>query len=35
MAVQTEDVGIKEADGFRLVGRAAEAEARGCSLMTA
>jgi hypothetical protein len=34
MAVQTEDVGIREGDGFRLVGRAAEAEARGCSLMT-
>jgi hypothetical protein len=35
MAVQTEDIGIKEGDGFRLVGRAAAAEARGCSLMTA
>ena len=35
MAVQTEDIGINEGNGFRLVGRAAEAEARGCSLMTA
>jgi hypothetical protein len=35
MAVQTEDIGISEGNGFRLVGRAAEAEARGCSLMTA
>lgn len=35
MTVQTEDVGIRERDGFRLVGRAAEAQARGCSLMTA
>jgi hypothetical protein len=34
MAVQTEDIGIKVGDAFRLVGRAAQAEARGCSLMT-
>jgi hypothetical protein len=34
MAVQTEDVGIKEGNGFRLLGRAVAAEARGCSLMT-
>ena len=34
MAVQTEDVGIKEGDAFRLLGRAAAAEARGCSLMS-
>jgi hypothetical protein len=34
MAVQTEDVGVREGDGFRLLGRAAEAEARGCSLMS-
>jgi hypothetical protein len=34
MAVQTEDVGIKMGDAFRLVGRATEAEARGCSLMS-
>lgn len=34
MAVQTGDVGVKEGDGFRLLGRAAAAEARGCSLMT-
>jgi hypothetical protein len=34
MAVQTEDVGIKVGDGFQLCGRAAQAEARGCSLMS-
>jgi hypothetical protein len=34
MAVQTEDIGIRVGDGFRLAGRAAQAEARGCSLMT-
>jgi len=34
MAVQTEDIGSKEGNGFRLAGRAAAAEARGCSLMT-
>lgn len=34
MAVQTEDVGIKVGDGFQLLGRAAAAEARGCSLMS-
>jgi Acyl-protein synthetase, LuxE len=33
MAIQTEDLGIRRGDGFELVGRAAEAEARGCSLM--
>ncbi len=35
MAIQTEDLGIKRGDGFELVGRAAAAEPRGCSLMTA
>jgi hypothetical protein len=34
LAVQTEDVGIRRGDGFELIGRAALAEARGCSLMT-
>jgi acyl-protein synthetase LuxE len=34
MAVQTEDIGVKVGDAFRLVGRADRAEARGCSLMT-
>jgi hypothetical protein len=34
MAVQTEDVGVQEGNGFRLMGRAAAAEARGCSLMS-
>lgn len=34
MAVQTEDVGVKEGDAFRLIGRAVAAEARGCSLMS-
>jgi hypothetical protein len=35
MAVQTEDVAIKRAEGFELCGRASQAEARGCSLMSA
>jgi hypothetical protein len=34
MAIQTEDLGIRHGDGFELIGRAALAEARGCSLMT-
>jgi Acyl-protein synthetase, LuxE len=34
-AVQTEDLGIRRGKGFELIGRAALAEARGCSLMTA
>ncbi|HEY7216371.1 MAG TPA: hypothetical protein VIC28_17250, partial [Thermoanaerobaculia bacterium] len=29
----TEDLGIVEGDGFRLLGRAAGAELRGCSLV--
>jgi len=34
MAVQTEDLGIRRADGFELLGRAVPAESRGCSLMS-
>ncbi len=33
MAIQTEDLGLKTENGFRLMGRAAESEPRGCSLM--
>lgn len=33
IAVQTEDVGVKRGNGFELIGRAQQAEARGCSLM--
>jgi hypothetical protein len=32
MSVQTEDIGIRRDRGFEIVGRAAGAEARGCSL---
>ena len=32
-AIQTEDLATREEDGFVLRGRAAAAEARGCSLM--
>lgn len=32
-AVQTEDLAIRRGEGFELLGRAAMAEARGCSLM--
>ena len=32
MAVLTEDVGYADGDGFQIVGRAPDAEARGCSL---
>lgn len=35
LAVQTEDLAIKRGGGFALLGRAALAEPRGCSLMTA
>jgi hypothetical protein len=35
MAIQTGDLGIRRGEGFELVGRAAQAEPRGCSLMTA
>jgi hypothetical protein len=34
MAIQTEDLGVRRGDGFELLGRAAQAEPRGCSLMT-
>jgi hypothetical protein len=33
MAVQTEDLGVRRGRGFELIGRAALAEPRGCSLM--
>ena len=33
-AIQTEDLGIRRGSGFELAGRAALADARGCSLMT-
>jgi hypothetical protein len=33
MAIQTEDLAIRRGDGFELIGRAAQAEPRGCSLM--
>lgn len=33
IAIQTEDVGVKRGNGFELIGRAQQAEARGCSLM--
>jgi len=32
-AVQTEDLAIRRADGFELLGRAVQSEPRGCSLM--
>ena len=34
LAVQTEDLAIRRGDGFELLGRAAAAEPRGCSLMS-
>jgi hypothetical protein len=34
LAIQTEDLGIRRGEQFELIGRAALAEARGCSLMT-
>jgi acyl-protein synthetase LuxE len=34
MAIQTEDLAVRRGNGFELIGRAALAEARGCSLMT-
>jgi hypothetical protein len=34
MAVQTEDLGVRRGDGFELLGRAAQVELRGCSLMS-
>jgi len=33
MAVQTEDLAVRRGEGFDLLGRAAWAEPRGCSLM--
>ncbi len=33
-AVQTEDLAVRRGEGFELIGRAATAEARGCSLMS-
>ena len=33
-ALQTEDLGVRRGDGFELIGRAQQAEPRGCSLMT-
>lgn len=32
LAIQTEDLGVRTNDGFELLGRAAAADARGCSL---
>jgi hypothetical protein len=34
LAIQTEDLGVRRGDGFELLGRAAIAESRGCSLMS-
>jgi hypothetical protein len=34
MTIQTEDLAIRRGSGFELIGRAAFAEPRGCSLMT-
>lgn len=34
LAVQSEDLGVRRGEGFELLGRAAEAEPRGCSRMT-
>lgn len=34
MAIQTEDLGVRRGRGFELIGRAAQGEARGCSLMS-
>jgi len=33
MAIQTEDLGVRRCAGFELIGRAAQAELRGCSLV--
>jgi hypothetical protein len=35
MAIQTEDMAVRRGDGFELLGRAAMAESRGCSLTAA
>ena len=34
MAIQTEDLAVRRGHGFELIGRAAVAEPRGCSLMS-
>jgi hypothetical protein len=34
MAIQTDDLAIRRGDGFELMGRAASAEPRGCSLLS-
>jgi len=34
MAIQTEDLAVRHDDGFELLGRVAQAEPRGCSLMS-
>jgi hypothetical protein len=34
MAIQTEDLAIRRGEGFELLGRAVQAEPRGCSLMS-
>ncbi|HTD66850.1 MAG TPA: hypothetical protein VK846_10020 [Candidatus Limnocylindria bacterium] len=34
MAIQTEDLGVRHGAGFELIGRAAQTEPRGCSLMS-
>ncbi len=33
MAIQTEDLGVRDGHGFELIGRASQAEPRGCSLL--
>ena len=35
LGIQTEDLGVRRAEGFEFIGRAASAEPKGCSLMTA
>lgn len=35
LAVQTQDLAVRRGEGFELLGRARQAEPRGCSLMTA
>jgi len=35
LAIQTEDLAVRRGDGFELLGRAAQTEARGCSLLAA
>lgn len=35
LAIQTEDLVVRRGDGFELLGRAAQSEPRGCSLMAA